>query len=263
MNEQEHLNEIRQDNKKALPKFLLIMAASLVLGGVLGFFGGRLGDLGMKETLASAADRFSRYAAPWLLYACTLASVLGFFAQTHLTRKSLAQWDGEDETMLNAVDGKLTVFLWLQSMELLLGYALFPMAVMGSLHQDNPAAALISAAALLILMGFCTVSQQKTVDATRQLYPEKQGSVYSTGFQKTWLNSCDEAEKRIIGQCCYRVYQAVTRTCLVLWVLFALGILLLEMSVVPMLTVCLIWGVSQCVYYRNAIKLSRPGTLVS
>ena len=48
-----------------------------------------------------------------------------------------------------------------------------------------------------------------------------------------------------------------------LWVLFALGILLLEMSVVPMLTVCLIWGVSQCVYYRNAIKLSRPGTLVS
>ena len=78
MNEQEHLNEIRQDNKKALPKFLLIMAASLVLGGVLGFFGGRLGDLGMKETLASAADWFSRYAAPWLLYACTLASVLGF-----------------------------------------------------------------------------------------------------------------------------------------------------------------------------------------
>ena len=263
MNEQEHLNEIRQDNKKALPKFLLIMAASLVLGGVLGFFGGRLGDLGMKETLASAADWFSRYAAPWLLYACTLASVLGFFAQTHLTRKSLAQWDGEDETMLNAIDGKLTVFLWLQSMELLLGYALFPMAVMGSLHQDNPAAALISAAALLILMGFCTVSQQKTVDATRQLYPEKQGSVYSTRFQKTWLESCDEAEKLIIGQCAYKAFQAVNRVCLILWVVFALGILMLDTGMMAMFTVCLIWIVSMSVYHWNAARLSKPGVRVS
>ena len=110
MNGQEHLKETKQDNRKALPKFLLIMVCALVLGGVLGFFGSRLGDLGAKEALVAGMDGFSRMVAPWLLYVCTLASILGFFIQSHLTRTGLARWDGEDEAVLNAIDGKVTIF---------------------------------------------------------------------------------------------------------------------------------------------------------
>ena len=39
------------------------------------------------------------------------------------------------------------------------------------------------------------VLQQKIVDLERRINPEKRGSVYDMKFQKTWMDSCDEAER--------------------------------------------------------------------
>ena len=37
-------------------------------------------------------------------------------------------------------------------------------------------------------------------------------------FQKTWMDSCDEAERAQIGQACYRAYMVGTKVCIFLWV---------------------------------------------
>lgn len=34
----DNINEIKKSNRKALPKFILIMIISLIFGGVVGFF---------------------------------------------------------------------------------------------------------------------------------------------------------------------------------------------------------------------------------
>ena len=263
MNEQEHLNEIRQDNKKALPKFFLIIVCSLAVGALLGFGGTWLAGTGAKAGLAAAGVWFSRNTAPWLLGLTALASAAAFVLQTRFFRKAMAAWDGEDETELNRIDSRLSVFLWFHGVNLVAGYAMFPPAVVGALGRDRISGPILVLAALVVLMVFSTPAQQKAVDATRQLYPEKQGSVYSTRFQKTWLESCDEAEKLIIGQCAYKAFQAVNRVCLILWVVFALGILMLDTGMMAMFTVCLIWIVSQSVYHWNAARLSKPGVRVS
>ena len=78
-------------------------------------------------------------------------------------------------------------------------------------------------------------------------------------FQKKWFESCDEAEKLIIGQCAYKAYSAATKVCGALWLIFSLSALFLNTGLLPILTVCIIWGVSQCVYSYWAVKLSAPG----
>ena len=52
----------------------------------------------------------------------------------------------------------------------------------------------LSIVAFVALMVENTLLQQRSVDLTKRLYPEKTASVYDTHFRKKWLDSCDEAE---------------------------------------------------------------------
>ena len=79
-------------------------------------------------------------------------------------------------------------------------------------------------------------------------------------FRKKWLDSCDEAEKLMAGQCAYKAYSASTKACAGLWLVFTLSALFLGTGLLPILAVCLIWAVNQCVYSYWSIKLSASGT---
>ena len=105
----------------------------------------------------------------------------------------------------------------------------------------------------------CVVLQQKLVDLCKRLNPEKQGSIYDTKFQKKWFESCDEAERLIIGQCAMKAYQAMARVCLGLWLVFVLGGMFFDWGFLPSLAVCIIWGTGQTVYAWHAAKLGKPG----
>ena len=67
------------------------------------------------------------------------------------------------------------------------------------------------------------VVQQKTVDAAKLLYPEKRGSIYSSKFNKEWLQSCDERERAEIYHCGYTGYKFGIYACLILFVVTAIG----------------------------------------
>lgn len=47
----------------------------------------------------------------------------------------------------------------------------------------------------LVILAEGIIIQQKAVDITKIMYPEKTASVYDLKFQKKWVDSCDEAEK--------------------------------------------------------------------
>lgn len=60
-------NEIKQANRKALPKFLLTLVIACIGGGVLGFCVACFGLDRMAGELSAAGTVFCRQAAPWLL----------------------------------------------------------------------------------------------------------------------------------------------------------------------------------------------------
>ena len=62
------------------------------------------------------------------------------------------------------------------------------------------------------------------------------------------MDSCDEAEKLMIGKCAYKAYAAANTACAALAIIFA---------------VCVIWFVLQFIYYRETIKYSKAGNRIS
>lgn len=257
---------IRQENKKALPKFILIVALSLAFGAVLGVALVRLNLENFGDALAAAGQFFTAKVAGWLLIALPVAELAVCLPIYFSAKKQLTAWDGDDEAVSGQVEAKISVCIWITSLATVVAFfllaALFSglVAMAGNPMQVAPFLFFGGAAAFLAALLAPMVLQQKLVDLTKRLNPEKQGSVYDTKFQKKWMASCDEAERLVIGQCAFKAYQAMCRTCMALWAVFGLGGMFFNWGFLPAMVVCVIWGVGQSVYSWSCLRLSKPGS---
>ena len=105
--------------------------------------------------------------------------------------------------------------------------------------------------------------QQKCVDTTKQMNPEKKASVYDMRFQKKGIDDCDEAEKIMIGKCAFKAYSATNVVCTVLAIVLAVCALVFDIGFLPSLMVCLVWIVNLSVYCKEAMRYSKAGNKIS
>lgn len=247
-------DEIRQANRKALPKFVLIVVLSCLIGGVCGFCAAFFGLDATAGTLRAAGEAFCLL-APWLLTACAVLQPVICLPMYFTSKREASGWNGEDETVSSRIDRRLSIVMWINGIAVILSFFLLAAAYTCGPAGSVPLMAL-GVAGFAAVMVETIILQQKLVDLCKRLNPEKQGSVYDMKFQKTWLDSCDEAEKVLIGQCAYKAYSAAGYTCMILWMIFALTALFLGTGLLPVLAVCILWAVLQSAYSYWAIKLS-------
>lgn len=260
-------NEIKQANRKAMPKFILVVIASAIVGGLVGFLAAVYGLNEMAESLRRAGHYFGSHIAPWLMVA--LAVLLpGICTPIYRSaKKLLADWDGENEDISEAAEQKLSTVLWISSMSMIVSFFLIAASYSGGFdaidNEENTLMLSVSIAAFLVLMVEEVLFQQKAADTARKVNPEKKVSVFDTKFQKKWMDSCDEAEKIMIGKCAYKAYSASGKVCLILSIILAVCALIFDIGFLPSLAVCLIWLVNQSVYCREAMRLSKSGNKIS
>lgn len=250
------MNE-KSENRKALPKFALTMAGSLLLGGVLGFVIGCSRAFGLEAAaLAEGLNAVLFAVTPWgipVTSALTLGT--GLFLYRSAARK-FAAWDGgdEDETS-ESIEMALSWVLLLSAVQLLLN--LFFLAAFCVYYLEGDIDALALVGVFLLSCGLVIFAQQKAVDLERKMNPEKHGSVYDAKFQKKWLESCDESERQQIGQACYRAYIVSSRFCIGLWLVLVMVSMVFEISLLPVSVLLLVWGVMQVTYTLECIRLSK------
>lgn len=250
------MNE-KSENRKALPKFALTMAGSLLVGGVLGFALGLTRVFGVEAAaLAEGLNGVLSAVTPWGIPATSVLTLGSAFLLYRSAARKYAAWDGgdEDETS-ESVDVLLSWTLLLSAVQLLLN--LFFLAAFCVYHLDGDIDGLTLVGVFLLSCGLVIFAQQKTVDLERRMNPEKHGSVYDSKFQKKWLDSCDESERRQIGQACYRAYMVTTRLCLGLWLVLVVLSMVFEMSLLPVFILLLVWGVMQVTYTLECIRLGK------
>lgn len=248
---------VKKDNKKSLPRFLLLIFGSALAGGVLGFSGAMLADEGVLEAIRNGAGRFLELISPWGIPASGIFLLAPGFWIYRRAAAQFAGWDAsadEDETS-EQIERRLSWALLLANLAMLVD--LFFLAT--SFLCPNP---LLNAGVFVVSLALLTLLQQKVVDMTRRMNPEKKGSVYDTKFRKRWMDSCDEAERAQIGQAAYRAFVVTTTACGVIWLILVLLNFFMGTGLLPILVALLIWGVLQTSYLLTAIKLgrsSRPG----
>ena len=127
---------------------------------------------------------------------------------------------------------------------------------MGVLYTDGAIVAIITVAEMLVSVALVVLAQQKTVDLTRRMNPEKQVSAYDRKFQKKWYELCDEAERAQIGQASYRAFRAVNVFCPFLWLALLLLSYVFPIGLLPMVSVLAVWAVLEVTYILECMRLS-------
>lgn len=246
-------DNVKKENRKALPRFLLILLAAAVFGGVLGFIAGWMGYSSAADFVAEAVDYLIGRVIPWLIPAVSLVLLAAAVWQYRRARALFAAWDGEAEEAIDAADMGLNAALLLTSIVMVLNF--FLLAASWYIAWDlGP---ILTCGFFILVMIAIVLLQQKVVDLTRRMNPEKQGSVYDLKFHKKWLDSCDEAEQRQIGQAAYRAYRAATMACLVLWVALLVLDIIFQFGLLPVFVVLLLWGILQVTYILECIRLEK------
>lgn len=260
-------NEIKKANRKALPKFMLIMVISLLVGGLGGFCSAKYGLNSLSDGMKSAGAFFSAYIAPWLILAVAVILPVVCIPIYRSAKKLLSSWDGENEEISDTIDKKLSIVIWVTSAALILSYFLISASYaegFATFEKENSIIPFfVGIAGFFAIMIEAVIIQQKCVDSAKKTNPEKTASVYDTKFHKKWMDSCDEAEKIMIGKCAFKAYAATNTVCTVLAIVLAICALIFGIGFLPSLAVCLIWIVNLSVYCREALKYSKAGNKIS
>ena len=264
-------DEIKQANRKALPKFLLFAIVCAIVGGAIGYLSGYGAAKGGMDKLAgilkAAGAFFGTHIAPWLMVAIAVIMPVVCIPIYRTARSLLGAWDGEEEDVSETIDRKLSVVIWITSTALILSYFLIAASYSGGFAAFNntqiSVVFFIGVAAFFGIMAEATIIQQKCVDTVKQTNPEKKASVYDMRFQKKWVEDCDEAEKLMIGKCAFKAYSATNVTCTILAIVLAVCALLFDIGFLPSLTVCLVWAVNISAYCKEAVRYSKAGNRIS
>lgn len=246
---------------------MLIMTISLIAGGAIGFCAARYGLNTLAGGMKIAGTFFGNYIAPWLLLATAVIIPVICIPIYRSAKKLLFSWDGENEEISDRIDEKLSIVIWFTSVTLILSYFLIAASYANGFetfeNENNAVSFWVGIVGFFAIMIEAVIVQQKCVDAAKKTNPEKTASVYDLKFQKKWMDSCDEAEKLMIGKCAIKAYAATNTVCAVLSIVLAICALIFGIGFLPSLTVCLIWIVNQSVYCKEALKYSKAGKKIS
>lgn len=260
-------NEIKNANRKALPKFLLIMVFSLLVGGSIGFCSAKYGLNTLAGGMKSVGSFFGTYIAPWLMLMIAVIVLVICVLIYRSAKKLLSSWDGENEEISDTIDKKISIVIWVTSAALILSYFLITASYSDGFdvfeNENSSVLFFIGITSFFAIMIEAVIIQQKCVDAAKKTNPEKTASVYDPKFQKKWMDSCDEAEKIMVGKCAFKAYAATNAVCTVLSIMLAICALIFEIGFLPSLVVCLIWIVNLSVYCKEALRYSKAGNKIS
>lgn len=247
----------KSDNRRALPKYILVLFIAAFFGALAGFAAGIVGAGNLSESIKTAVNTALTAAAPWGIPVTSVVFLgLGwrFYAKA---RRIYKTWDGEEEAPIERAEEDLSWALLMSAIALLWDF--FFLSVLVVCGAGSPLERLGGVALFLVSVVMIMVQQQKVVDLTRRINPEKQGSVYDTKFLKKWVDSCDESEQSQMGQAAFKAYRAAVNTCLWLWAALIVLHYAFDTGMLPIVMVLVIFGVLQIVYTLECIRLSRKG----
>lgn len=252
-------DEIKEANRKAMPGFLLLALMGAIVGGIGGFYSAKYDVDQFAGSMKSAGAFFGNYVSSWILLAIAVITPIVVIPVYQKTKRLLLAWDGEDESVCDIAEKKLNTVLLINGIALISAFFLISATYSGgfAMIEKHLNMYVLAIVAFLVILAEGIITQQKVVDIIKIMYPEKTASVYDLKFQKEWVDSCDEAEKIMIGRCAFEAFKVTNSVCGALSIILAISALMFDIGFLPSFVVCLIWTANQCAYCRAAAKCSK------
>lgn len=261
------------ENKNADKKARRVLVLGIIAGGVLGLVIGVLSGMS-EDVVPQLMGRFLEminWVTPFanLVITTVVWSLVAMWMRQ--ARELYHSWDGEDESVIEKVELKISYGLMITTINMILGFFFFGM---GYYAVDLKGSNLLTDAlpwirfagtmiGLIYELTVTTICQKKLVNMIKEINPEKQGSVYDFKFQKIWMESCDESEKLAIYKAGFAAYKTTNYLCMGLEIFCLVGMYSWNMGVMPIVLVTVIWLVLTIRYELESIKTSKANTSAS
>ncbi len=253
--------------KKEDKKYLIIMIIIFVVSGTVGYFAGSLMTK-IKKTgfsLPDLSDNFFEtfaYIMPLIFFAINFIFFIYALVCIAKARKQFNAWDGEDEDVADRIEEKVGLPMSISSVLMVINMFLFAVCVnldskIELAKSTEKAILLINILVFVFSFVVMFIVQKKALDLTKDMNPEKEGSLYDVKFAEKWENSCDEAQKLMVYKASRTAFSAMTSMCMTLWVVCLIGDLFAGFGLVPVTLVSIIWITGIISYLVGCAKLEK------
>jgi len=264
----EKQRENKKEDKKAFKKFIITLVAAFFIGICLGFGSsvaeGILRAFNVKEILFDVLRNIAIYGGYVVTTVLLIVSVV-------LYKKSRAEytaWDEEEEEVLTKIETKVSYILWFSNLIMYGSYFFFSTGVWAIDLIDTKSALKQDTAAFFLSLGFvflhmiyalasASIIQQKAVNLTKEINPEKTGSIYDNKFQDKWLASCDEAERYATYKCSYKTFKTMQLVGMVLWLVCLIGQMIFGTGAFATIIVTIFMIIQTSVYCVQSIYFAK------
>lgn len=255
----------QQENKKQNKKAGIIFAVLIMLGMFMGLMGGIASDniatflkeRNLTDTVGDVLTEIIGQGSPFVII---LLFIISLLYSVVIYRKCKAKWNvrkDTDEEIFDEIEESLSNVLNVTSLGTIIVYGFFAAGFYYMMYVEFTVWFAISILFFIAYMIYTVVCQQKIIDFTKIMNPEKQGSVYDMKFQDKWYESCDEMERIMIGKCAMKAFRVTQNLCVFLWMIFVFVGMIFEISLWPVVIVTFIWFVLTFTYAREAKKLTK------
>ena len=230
----EKQQENKREDKKAIGKFAIALVSAFAVGIGVGIGSSLLGDVMENASVKAMLLSFLKGIAIYGGYVYTTVLLLACVILHKKCRREYIGWDEEDEDVLTGIETKQSYVIWFANLIMYGAYFFFSVGVWatdiaeaGSALSENGTLYWSTLGAVFLHMVYALVAacmiQQKAVNLSKEINPEKKGSIYDMKFQDKWLANCDEAERFATYKCSFITFKTMQITGLILWVVCLVG----------------------------------------
>lgn len=257
-------------NKKSKRTFIIILIIAMIAGGLGGFLGGIAEDefteqfKNIGKYLAKILPTIQAQVMPWVLFLFTLVCFILGKVFLKKGKQQIETWDGEDDDHISLADSYLSKAATTSNLLLIGSQVIFAFTtyrLSNVFESANKKTFLIMFLFVIIVYFasmFIAISQSKrTVDFTKKYAPEKKGSIYDTKFHKVWYDSCDEAERHLIGEISYQTYMFMNKVFSTTLTITGVVGMFIPIGILCAFFVGLLWLLMSCYYSYITAKLEQ------
>lgn len=253
-----------RSEKKTILIFIAVLIACSVGGFLAGFGSALIEDMGGFDMIRENLGEWLSPVCAVLFYVSNVvfgiltAFYAGMVKKLHTDYLS----DEDDELLLDKLEQVMNYPVLVTSIWMIVNVffasAMFDVIFLSTFGTSHKDPLLISYLIVLIISyAICLLEQDAIVKLTKQLNPEKRGSIFDFRFNKVWENSCDEGQKQIIYRSGHAGFKNVNTTCVVLWIVSFILQSVMHTGVYPVLFISIIWFVNLISYIVKGMELER------
>lgn len=246
-------------NLKSVLRLIGLTLVAAIFGGFVGYYSGA-----KQQSLSEFLNMLGSYGHIFVLV-LTGITIVSFLLSIYLYvsgKKYVSMVDGENEEFCDKADSRLCNSLILMQINTIIG--MISIGIMPTLLTEKTnfwIPLFIVLGSFIVIQILSPILLVKIVKQIQILSPEKKGYALDKNFQKDWMKSCDEAEKKRIGEAGFYSYMITSKAFPIVILACMLLSVILEIGAVPVIAVGCVWLISSGSYSYKSVQLERKSRM--